>query len=167
MIRILAKIHKEIMALLPPTIFFFIALHVATLVRSLMLKGMGLSASTTMSLLVASIILGKAVLIADLMPFINRYPNKPLIYNVVWKTIIYFLLSILIHYVEVFFEEWWKTGSAHVSYQYISAHVVWPRFWAIQIILIVMILMYCTMRELTRVIGSNKMKQIFFGNRLL
>jgi hypothetical protein len=28
--------------------------------------------------------------------------------------------------------------------------VVWPHFWAIQIFLLVLILMYCTMRELVR-----------------
>jgi hypothetical protein len=33
----------------------------------------------------AALILGKAVLIADLLPFINRYPDKPLVYNVVWS----------------------------------------------------------------------------------
>ncbi len=160
----LVKIHEELRSLLPPTLFFFVTLHVVALVKSLMLKGMGISGGTSMSLLVASIILGKAVLIADLMPFINLYPNKPLIYNVIWKTLIYFLLSITIHYTELFLEEWWKTGSAQISYQHISADIVWPRFWAVQIVLAVMIFTYCAMHELIKVIGPDKMKHIFFGN---
>jgi hypothetical protein len=40
------------------------------------------------------------VLIADMVPMINRFPNKPLIYNVAWKTVIYWLLSAVIHYLE-------------------------------------------------------------------
>jgi hypothetical protein len=50
-----------------------------------MLKGTGISPLTSISVAVAALILGKAVLIADMLPPINRFPNKPLIYNVAWK----------------------------------------------------------------------------------
>jgi hypothetical protein len=40
---------------------------------------------------------------------------------------------------------------------------VWPHFWAIQIFLLVLILMYCTMREFVRVIGADKVRHMFFG----
>ena len=43
------------------------------------------------------------------------------------------------------------------------AEIVWPHFWAIQIILFVLILTYCTMHELVRVIGREKVLRIFFG----
>ena len=43
------------------------------------------------------------------------------------------------------------------------AELVWAHFWAIQILLLVLILMYCTMRELVRVIGADKVREIFFG----
>jgi hypothetical protein len=43
------------------------------------------------------------------------------------------------------------------------AEIVWPHFWAIQILLVVLILMYCTMRELCREIGGDKVRRIFFG----
>jgi hypothetical protein len=68
------KLKDEFFALLPPTIFFFIALHVVAFVHVLMLKGIGISPMTTVSIAVAALILGKAVLIADLLPFINRFP---------------------------------------------------------------------------------------------
>ena len=93
MSRVTAKIKEEFLAMLPPTIFFFVALHIVALVRSLMLKGAGLAPTTTVSVTVAALILGKAVLIADMLPIINRYPDKPLIYNVAWKTLIYFVMS--------------------------------------------------------------------------
>ena len=37
---------------------------------------------------------------------INRFPNKPLIYNVAWKTVIYWLMATLIHYVERLIDFW-------------------------------------------------------------
>jgi hypothetical protein len=36
-------------------------------------------------------------------------------------------------------------------------------YWAIQIILFILILAYCTTRELARVIGREKMLRLFFG----
>jgi hypothetical protein len=42
---------------------------------------------------------------------------------------------------------------------------VWPHFWAIQILLVVLILMYCTLHELVRVIGRDKILEIFFGTQ--
>ena len=43
------------------------------------------------------------------------------------------------------------------------AEIIWPHFWAIKIILFVLIAMYCTMHELVRVIGKEKALRIFFG----
>ena len=50
-----------------------------------------------------------------------------------------------------------------VGNEKLLAEIAWPRFWAIEIILLVLILMYCTMHELVRVIGKEKVRRIFFG----
>jgi len=163
MSKLSAKIKEEIDALLPPTIFFFIALHLVALFRVLMLKGTGIAPGTSASVTVAALILGKAVLIADVLPFINRYPDKPLVYNVAWKTTLYVLVSMLVHYLERLVDFWREAGGLIAGNQKLLAEIVWPHFWAIQILLVVLILMYCTMRELFRAIGGDKVRQIFFG----
>ena len=93
MSTITTKLKEEFFALLPPTIFFFVALHIVALIHSLMLKAEGIPPLTSVSVAVAALLLGKAVLIADMLPAINRFPERPLIYNVVWKTAIYMLVS--------------------------------------------------------------------------
>src|SRR5262252_868832 len=95
-----SKLEEEFFAVLPPTIFFFVALHIVAFVRVLMARGSQFQPLATLSILVAALILGKAVLIADLLPAINRYPDKPLVYNVTWKTAIYLLIASVIHYLE-------------------------------------------------------------------
>jgi cytochrome b561 len=163
MSKLSAKVSEEIHALLPPTLFFFVALHVVALVRVLMLKGTGIAPGTTVSVALAALILGKAVLIADLLPFINRYPGKPLVYNVAWKTGIYLLIAMLIHYLERLIDFWREAGSLIAGNQKLLAEIVWPHFWAIQVLLLVLIVMYCTMRELIRVIGAEQVRRMFFG----
>src|SRR5713226_8624929 len=163
MTKLSTKPKEEFFALLPPTIFFFVALHIVAFVRVLMLKGTGISPLGSVSAAVAALILGKAVLLADMLPVINRFPDKPLIYNVTWKTLIYLVVSALIHYLERVVEFWRQAGSLVAGNEKLLSEMVWPHFWAIQIILLVLIVMYCTMHELVRVIGKEKVLRIFFG----
>ena len=163
MSKLSTKLKEETFALLPPTIFFFVALHIVAFVRVLMLKGTGISPLSSISVAVAALILGKAVLIADMLPIINRFPDKPLIYNVAWKTLIYLLMASLIHYLERLVEFCRQAGGFVAGNKKLMAEIVWPHFWAIQILLFVLIAMYCTMHELVRVIGREKLLRIFFG----
>jgi hypothetical protein len=163
MTKLSTTLKKEFFELLPPTIFFFVALHIVAFVRVLMLKGTGVSPVSTISIAVAALILGKAVLIADMLPMVNRFPNKALIYNVAWKTLIYWVMATLIHYAERLIDFWRQTGSFAAGNKELLEKIVWPHFWAIQIILLVLIVMYCTMHELVRVIGREKVLRIFFG----
>jgi hypothetical protein len=41
--------------------------------------------------------------------------------------------------------------------------IVWPHFWALQIVLLLLILLYVTTTEMSRVLGSNRLRRIFFG----
>jgi len=143
-----------------------VALHIVAFVRVLMLKGTGISPLSSMSVAVAALILGKAVLIADLLPMINRFPDKPLIYNVTWKTLIYLLVATLIHYLERLVDFWRQAGDLVAGNEKLLSEMVWPHFWAIQIILLVLIVMYCTMHELVRAIGKEKVLRISSGRYL-
>jgi len=159
----MTKLKEEFFKILPPTIFFFVALHIVTFVRVLLLEGTGVKPSSSISIAVAALILGKAVLIADMVPLINRFPHKPLIYNVAWKTLIYWLVATVIHYLERLIDFWRQTGGFVPANKKLVSEIIWPHFWAIQIILFVLIAMYCMVHELVRVIGREKALRIFFG----
>jgi len=163
MIKLTDKIKEEIEALIPPTVFFFIALHLVAFVRVLMLEGTGIPLATSATVTIAALILAKAVLIADLLPFINRFPERPLAYNVAWNTALYYLIAMLLHYLEELVGFWRKAGGLIAGNEKMLAEIVWPHFWAIQIFLLAMILMYCTMHEFARVIGGENVRRMFFG----
>jgi len=163
MSKLSTKLKEEFFAVLPPTIFFFVALHIVAYIRVLMLKGTGISPSTSISVAVAALILGKAVLIADMLPIINRFPDKPLIYNVAWKTVIYLLIASLIHYLERLFHFWREAGGLVAGNEKLLAEMIWPHFFAIQLILLLLIIMYCMGHEMVRLIGKERALRIFFG----
>ena len=108
---------------------------------------------------VAALLVAKVVLIADKLPLINRFPEKPLMYNVLWKTVIYVAVSLLAHYLEHLVPLWWRMGSFAAANEHMWAKIVWPHFWAIQLWLVVLIFVYCAMRELVRVIGRQRVSR--------
>ena len=159
----MSKLKEEFFKILPPTIYFFVALHLVMFIRVLMLEGTGVSPYSSASIALTALVLGKAVLLADMLPLINRFPNKPLIYNIAWKTVIYLLISVVLHYLERLIDFWRQTGSFVAGNEKLLSVIVWPHFFAIQILLFILIAMYCTVHELVRVIGREKAMQIFFG----
>ncbi|WP_020066513.1 hypothetical protein [Paraburkholderia caledonica] len=163
MSTLIQKLKHELIKALPPTIFFFIILHIVALVRALMIRGTGISVPSSASVLLASLILGKSVLVADMLPFINRFPDKPLIWNVSWKTLIYALVALAVHYLERLYDYWKEAGGLAGANQALWTEINWPRFWAVQILLVTLIFNYCVIAELARAVGRDRLKRIFFG----
>ena len=98
-----------------------------------------------------------------LLPFINRFPGRPLIYNIAWKTPIYFAAAFVVRYLEEFIHFYREQGTVLAADRHLLDEVIWTRFWAIQIWLMVLLLIYCTVDELVRVPGKEKLRRIFFG----
>ena len=163
MSKLTEKVKEEFAAVLPPTIFFFIALHLIALVRVLMLEGTGIKLSTSVSVTIAALVLGKAVVIADLLPIINRFPDKPLAYNIGWKTAVYVAVGLLVHYLERLFDFWRQASGIVAANEKLLAEMVWAHFWGTQIVIALVIFMYCAMREIVRVIGAEKVRHMVLG----
>jgi len=157
------RLKEELLALLPPTIFFLFTFSLVAVLHALLLKGSGISASTPVQVVLGALILGKAVLIADMTPLVNRYPDKPLAYNATWMTAIYLVAALILHYLERLVEYWRQAGSFIAGNEKMLANMVWAHFWAIQITLSVLVFGYCVMREIVRAVGASRLRQMFFG----
>src|SRR5262245_52640677 len=101
----------ELHEVIPPTIFFLISFHIVVIDRRLMLRQYGLPLSSMVSATVAALLVAKVVVVTDAFPFVNRFPAKPLMYNVVWKTAIYVVAALIVHYLEHLVPALWHTGS--------------------------------------------------------
>ena len=156
------RIKDELRDLLPPTIFFLIAFHIVVLSRALMLQEFGVKVSAVAGATVGALLVAKVVLIADHLPFINRFPEKPLIYNVAWKTVTYWLGASVVHYLEHLVPAWWREGGLAAANHRLLNEMVWPHFWAIQLWLIVLLFVYCALREFARVVGRREVMRMFF-----
>jgi hypothetical protein len=130
-----------------------------------MLRTYGITVSAGAGATIGALLVGKVVLLTDHLRFINRFPEKPLIYNVVWKTGIYVLAALVVHYLEHLVPLWWHEGAFGVANERLLSEVVWPHFWAIQLWLVVLLFVYCAFREFVRAVGRRQVQRMFFGTR--
>jgi hypothetical protein len=161
--KIIRTLKKEFLEILHATIFFFIAFHLIALTEALILRQYKLPISTTALVTVSALVIGKAILIADKLPFINRFPNKPLIYNIVWKTFIYLLIALFFRYLEILIPMLVKHQNWSIANQHLQQEIVWPHFWAVQIWVWVLLFGYSIMREIIRARGGREVLKMFFG----
>jgi hypothetical protein len=163
--KLLKSIKHDIYEILPPTIFFFIAFTLILATKRLILSEYGISWTGFGSALIGAYLVGKVVLIVDKLPFVNKFPDRQLIYNASWKCLIYFLAAVLLQYLERIVPLLLKHESFMEANRHFVAETVWPHFWLIQMWLAVLFFVYCAMRELVRAIGRDKVIYMFFGGR--
>ena len=161
--KILRAIKRELLEVIPPTIFFFVAFNVITFTKELMLEQYGIEFSGFVTATVGALIVAKVVLIADRIPFINKYPDKPLIYNVVWKTVIYVLVTLVVRFLEYLMPLWWQYRNLSVAAEHLWDETIWPHFWVIQIWLICLFFVYVSFREFARAVGEERFFKMFLG----
>jgi len=160
--KLIEKLKHEIKVLIPVTLFFFVSFQLLALTQALMLKQYGIHVAIFVEALIGALIVSKVVVITDHLTFVNRFPEKPLIYNVLWKTFIYVAASVVVRYAEHLIEFLSKTGDLAEANHELIHHVVWPHFWVVQLWLFVLLLVYCSLRELIRVMGREEVIRIFF-----
>lgn len=156
------KVRHELRELLPVTVFFFVAFELLALTDALMLKQYGIDATTFFGATMLALIVAKVVVITDHFALVNRFPEKPLIYNVIWKTLIYFLSALAFRYVEHLIRFWRKSPDLAEASRRLFDEIVWPHFWAVQLWLLILLLVYCAFRELVRALGRNRIIAMFF-----
>ena len=156
------KIRDELTELIPVTLFFVVSFQLLAVTQALMLAEFGIRTTTFLAALIAALVVAKVVVIADHLPFFNRFPDKPLMYNVVWKTAIYFVASVAVRYAEHVIRFWRQTGDFGSANRRLFEEIIWPHFWGVQIWLLILLFIYCALRELVRALGRDRIMRMFF-----
>jgi hypothetical protein len=156
------KVRRELRELIPVTVFFVASFQLLALTQALMLEQYGIRATTFVAATIGALVVAKVVVLADHLPLVNRFPNKPLMYNVVWKTAIYLAASLAVRYAEHVIHFWRQTGDFATANRRLIDEVVWPHFWGVQLWLLILLFVYCSLRELVRALGRERIMQMFF-----
>jgi len=165
--KLLSFLGRELREMLPPTLFFFAGFNLILFTKRLILEDylihyIGFFIATTSALVV-----GKSVLVANAMPFLRRFDNSPLVYPVLFKTLVYTvfvfvarLLEALVHYLV----QGGVLGGGRFMEELIGKFS-WAHFTAVQLWIFVLFLIYVAASELNQLFGDGELFKIFFIRR--
>jgi hypothetical protein len=161
--RPVAFVLKELREVVPPTLFFAVGFNVIVYTTDLILADYLLKFGSFILANVAALVVGKAVLVANAMPFLRRFDRAPLIRPVLFKTLVYWLVVFAVRFLEKLIEYFIHGGSLSGIPDYVVTHFTWHRFAAIQIWIFVLFLIYTSVAELNARLGDGELRKIFFS----
>jgi len=147
-------VKKEFIDLTPVFLFFFFSFTLLKLMESASLHKFGLRIHDLYKLLIGTLLISKVFLVLDHARFMNIFNNRPLIYNILWKTWFYFIGTFILRYLELLISH-----SPNEAFNLMKD----PRFLMIQVWVLVLVFVFCSTREFIKKMGPDKFKQIFFG----
>jgi hypothetical protein len=165
MSKVLAKIKHEVFSVLPPVIFFVVFFNVLAISKALFDVDQGLEFTVHLKATVGALIVGKVVLLAELLPFIDRFPDRPLVYNVAWKAMIYFACAFVVKFIEELLHAWGVHGDLGSALTQVWGEITWPHFIFSLMWLLLLFVMYLSFAELIRVVGPKETLKWFFHSR--
>jgi len=136
--RVLAFVGHELKEMMPPTLFFAVGFNLIMLTTQLVLDDYRLQFFNFMVATTGALLVGKAVLVANTLPFLRRFDNAPLIQPILFKTFVYVVVVLLVRVLEKLIEYLVDGGTLAGLPAYVRDHFSWHRFVAIQIWLIVL-----------------------------
>src|SRR5215831_17824047 len=163
--RIGAWILHEWLEMLPPTIFFFVGFNFIVLTTNLLVAQYLVAVSNFMLATMAALVVGKAVLVANKIPFLRRYDRAPLIQPILFKTAFYWVIVFFARLLERFVHFLVEGNSPGDFGSYLITTFSWHRFSAIALWICVLFLIYVTVSEFSHLFGPGELRRLFFTSR--
>jgi hypothetical protein len=152
----------QMKVVLPPTIFFFIGFNLILWTKRLILEEHGIEFSGFLAATIAALLVGKAVLVTDNLPFMHRLDGAPLSQPILFKSAIYWLCVLIVRLAEGLVEFLAGGGSIRNFPNYFVEQFSSSHFLSIQLWLMVLFLVYVTTHELNMLFGDGELYRLFF-----
>src|SRR4051794_36209385 len=152
----------QVKHVLPPTIFFFVGFNLILWTKRLILEEHGLEFSGFLTATLAALLVGKAVLVTDKIPFMRRFDGAPMIQPILFKSAIYWLCVFIVRLAERLVHFLASGGVITDFPTHLIEHFSWPRFLSIQVWLMVLFLVYVTIHEFNILLGNGELYRLFF-----
>jgi hypothetical protein len=164
-LNIFGHVKRIFFEILPAFIFFFVMFNMLSFSRALILRQYGIVVSASAIATIGALIMAKVVFHMNRLPFLNLYPRKPLLYNVMLKTVVFSIFALIFLILEEMLRFSIKTGSVSAAWEHLVGDINWPVFWLKQVWFIILIAFYCAAMELAHVLGIDKVKSIFLKSQ--
>lgn len=160
-----SRVKEEVRKILVIAVFFAIGFSLIHFSNQLLTMGSGVKILGITRALIGGLIVAKVLCTVDLLPFVHAFPHKPVAYHVGWKSTLYVLAAVVFLYMEPFFKSLTRGAGFLPSHLRAWHELMLPRTWATLIWVAMLLVVFVTLQELSRVIGQEEFKHIFLGGK--
>ena len=160
---VVAKAKEELRKILVVAVFFsagFCLIHVS---NRLLTEGSHVQIANLAHALFGGLIVAKVLMSVDLLPFVHAFPGRPLAHNIVWKSSLYVAGGVIFLYFEPFMKNVLRGAGLFAAHTRAWQELMLPRTWATVIWVAMLMAVFVTLKELSRVIGKDELKHMVFG----
>lgn len=165
MVRFFFRLKTELKHIFFVFLFFFFAFAILNATEISILRRAGLPAYSLFDVAVAAALIAKVFLVIDHLPFSFIVSRRPLIYLVIWKALLSWVTTFFIRMSVRFFPYLFLEGNLRERLGIFFNTMDWGLFFSLQTWYLMLLFLYIISRELGRVIGIAKVREIFFGKK--
>ena len=158
------RLKAELLSVLPPVVFFFLAVNLINITHALFFHKQHIATYPELTLLIGAAVVGKVLAVLDLLPTMNVFKGKPLIYATLWKTSIYSLGALLYRCCDRLAPSIFQYKELGVAIRQWILFEDWYRFWGVQLWVFVILFVYVAAKETIDEIGSARMLRLFLAS---
>ncbi len=161
--RMLRWMKKEAVSVVPGLIYFLLAFNILHYSSVLMMGPEQVRYTSYLGATIGAIVAAKVILIVRNLPYINLFPKKPMIYNILWKFLIYSVVVILVQMLDFMAHQIHQHHGLELDFQGMIQELMKPHFWGVQIWVLFLFLIYVTVSEFNLVLGPLALRKMMFG----
>jgi hypothetical protein len=162
MSRIWTIVAKELREALPATLFFLFLFHLIGLTKAVMLDEYSFTALRATGATVGALIVAKAILIVEALPIAHLFSNRR-IFQILWKTLLYGVMTLLFRLVEELIPLVSKHGDLASAIRAMYGETSWALFTVLALWIFGGLFLYALTSELVKAVGPDKVKEALFG----
>lgn len=160
--KLLLCIAHELREAIIPIAYFLVMFHLIAFTNSLLLESYRITPGRAALATIGAILAGKAILVANKVPFLNIFSGRPLLFSVAWRSLVYgAFFALFLTNEQVISALVSGRGFAgaleeakQISLRHTAANCIW---------LCLSMLLYNSFAELDRLLGKGTLRKAFLG----
>ena len=148
-------------------LYLAISFSVIITLNSLALAQHGIDAFNYGVALFGALFLGKIILLLENRSFVKRYDHKPLLYTVLYKSVLFTLLVFIVNMLEYYIFGFFQGKTSSMIYQQIIEEVYSIAFLSKILSVFLVFIPFFSIRELNKVLEKDTLWNLFFKTRQL
>lgn len=143
----------------------FISFNLIEVTTQLILADYAARLANVMVATTMALVVGKAVPVANELPFLRRFDTAAMIRPILFKTAAYWAAVFVARFLEGIIEYAIRSGTVSGFPEYLATHFTWHRFAAIPIWIFVLFLIYTFLTEPDVRLGEGALGKLLFSRR--